>query len=237
MRYKSTVVEPSTPDLTGQPFERLVVIRFAGYVVYGNGSRHAYWTCQCVCGRTKDVLAGNLLSHNTRSCACLRQETMQHQRTTHGKTHTPEYRVWQHILSRCDNPADAAYDRYGGRGITVCEPWHDFATFYQDMGPRPSPRHRIGRRDTSGPYSPHNAYWAPATDYNRHTRTNRLLTLCGVTKCVAEWAAITGLSSATIVYRKNSHWSDERALTTPSWTVPVIVFPPEVFNEPHGSST
>lgn len=41
------------------------------------------------------------------------------------------------MIQRCENPNDKRYKDYGGRGITVCHQWHDFSSFYADMGSRP----------------------------------------------------------------------------------------------------
>lgn len=30
------------------------------------------------------------------------------------------YRTWYGMIDRCNNPSNAAYESYGGRGITVC---------------------------------------------------------------------------------------------------------------------
>lgn len=43
------------------------------------------------------------------------------------------YRIWRSMLERCYNPKHPNYLRYGGKGITVCERWHKFEYFVDDM--------------------------------------------------------------------------------------------------------
>jgi hypothetical protein len=216
MQYDSTVLTSSTPDLTDQSFERLVVIRFAGYRVYRNGSRIAHWTCQCLCGRIKDVAVPELYGRKTRSCGCLRAEVTRQRQTVHGQRKTAEYRVWTHMLGRCENPSDARYADYGGRGIVVCERWHAFVTFYADMGPKPTPAHTLDRYpDNNGNYEPGNTRWATRLEQAQNKRNNRLLTLGNITQCLAEWARVTSIDHKVILMRVNRGWSDEKALITP----------------------
>jgi hypothetical protein len=135
---------------------------------------------------------------------------------SHGLTKTPEFRSWQHLRARCYTPTDAKFASYGARGITVCDRWREsFENFLADMGPKPSPRHSIDRKDNDGPYSPDNCRWATNYEQSLNKRNNRRLTLHGETLTLSEWEQRTGISQDTIGARLRSGWSADRALTTP----------------------
>lgn len=57
---------------------------------------------------------------------------------------------------RCLDPRDAGFQNYGGRGITVCEEWLSFQTFYDWAITRWAPKLTIERVDNSLGYSPAN---------------------------------------------------------------------------------
>jgi len=78
------------------------------------------------------------------------------------------------MRQRCRNPRNIGYKRYGGRGISICEHWNDFATFLADMGPRPSPEHSIDRIDGDGNYEPSNCRWATPKKQRRNISTSKL---------------------------------------------------------------
>ena len=71
--------------------------------------------------------------------------------------------TWYGMMARCYNLNHYAYDRYGGRGVNVCDRWHSFADFVEDMHPRPDGL-TLERRDNSRGYSPDNCYWATWTE-------------------------------------------------------------------------
>lgn len=64
-------VQANMKDLAGQKFGRLTAIERTGE----KKGTSFVWRCRCDCGKETMVTSNSLLSGNTRSCGCLREET------------------------------------------------------------------------------------------------------------------------------------------------------------------
>jgi hypothetical protein len=145
-------------DLTNQRFGRLIVLRQNGR----SKGNSVLWLCQCDCGKQRTVASPDLRSNHTRSCGCLNIDQLKSNPigVRHGKYNSPEYLSWKSMLARCRNPNSPDYKRYGGRGITVCEQWHSFSKFLEDMGARPEGMTLDRYPDNDGNYELSNCRWA-----------------------------------------------------------------------------
>ncbi len=199
-------------DVTGRRFGLLTVLRPDPDVT----GRKTKWICQCDCGSVRSVYTYNLKNGHTTSCGCesLRKRTAA--RTTHNKSRTRLYRIWAKMKARCTYPGDRAYDKYGGRGITVCESWLSFEPFEEwSLKNGYSSELSLDRVDNNLGYSPDNCRWATPKQQANNTRKNRIIECNGISRTLAEWADITGVRPMTIAYRLNNGWDVEAALNTP----------------------
>lgn len=206
---------PSFIDLTGKVFNYLTVEKLLERKS-SNGSR--YWQCACACGKTTEVRGDGLKNNSVLSCGCIKKHP-QHNASTHGLTSTPEYRNWQALKARCNNPKAFGFHAYGGRGITVSPEWENsFENFLNDMGLRPSETHSIERVDGNKGYSKDNCVWATRLEQANNTRSNRPITYNGETLNLSQWARKVRIPVTTLLNRlDNRHMTVEQAFTFKAW--------------------
>lgn len=200
-------------DLTGQRFGRLVALE-----VVGKSNAHGVlWKCKCDCGNEKNVRSGYLLEGGTTSCGCYRHELNVSKmgnsakwKTTHGMTKTPLHRQWCSMRQRCRDPKSTMYHRYGGRGISVCDEWQDFAKFMEWAVSHGWEKGlAIDRINGDGNYCPENCRFVTQRENNRNKANLVYLTVDGVKKLLVDWADETGQPRARLYNRRKYGWSDK----------------------------
>ena len=190
------------------------MLEFSGSHRLNDGKSYRYWLCVCECGALVRLLASALRSDHTQSCGCLQKERASIANTRHGKTRTPEHRIWAKMRQRCHNPKSKDFKNYGGRGITICERWSLFENFLADMGERPAGL-MLERINNERGYSPENCKWATRIEQNSNTRQNRYWTFNGRTMTTSQWAQSMGIDDTIFHKRVYRGWGIERILTQP----------------------
>jgi phage tail protein X len=116
------------------------------------------------------------------------------------------------MRSRCEDPNDISYRYYGARGVRLCDRWQDFNNFLADMGPSYADGLSIERLDNDKDYAPDNCKWIPVADQAKNRSFNRMLTVDGETRCLAEQARLYGTSINTARYRAAHGYSDQEII-------------------------
>lgn len=206
---------PPKINLTGQRFGKLICKKDIGRM-----SGRVVWLCLCDCGKESKVVSSNLLRGHISSCGCSRNDNPAG--TTHGlsmnadKRKTRLYSVWIQMRQRCLNSKNKSYHRYGGRGISVCKEWDDYAAFH--LWAMANGYHNdltIERINNNGNYEPDNCKWATHKEQGQNSSRNRLITFCGNTRTLGQWADLIGMHHDALRERLDNGWSVEKALTTP----------------------
>ena len=193
--------------MVGEQFVKWTVIEATPYI--DRFGYKPYWVCRCECGTERKVLQRNLLAGKSRGCGHCGYIP-----SSVKNKYPREYRAWQDMRTRCNNPNFIGYAMYGGRGITIDKKWEKFESFLSDMGRCPK-GYWLDRCDNNRGYAPDNCRWTTPKEQARNTRRNVYLTLNGETHTVAEWSEKTGINQYTLHDRIKHGLSDEECLRKP----------------------
>lgn len=193
-------------NISGMKFGRLTAIECVGI----NKEKRAVWKCICDCGNVVNVAGKSLRTGNTKSCGCYSIEKSTERivklNTKHGGTHTKLYHIWSGMKDRCYYKKCINYNRYGGKGIKICEEWlNDFSKFRiwaENNGYNENLT--IDRIDSNGDYCPENCRWATPRQQANNRSTNVILNCKGESHTAAEWERIVGLPKNMILSRIKS---------------------------------
>lgn len=123
------------------------------------------------------------------------------------------YRAWVNMKTRCTNPKDKNFSRYGQRGINYDDKWKTFDGFIEDMYDTYRRGLTLDRIDNNKGYSKENCRWATMRTQSNNRRSNKLITINNVTKTLEQWVRVSNLKSSTVRQRLYVYkWSAEQAL-------------------------
>ena len=224
-------MNPPEKTFIGDRYNELVVIGPAEI-----RGRTRFYPCRCDCGCKVVIKGAALRSGATKSCGCRRVRVARERRQaakTHGLSNHPLYSVWKQMMGRCHDPLNPAYEHYGGRGISVCDEWHDVTTFVSDIGPRPKGL-TIERINNDGNYEPGNCRWATQREQLRNRRISAVKRTMsdGVLPRIRE--RLAGGETLTVVaesYGISRQALSRRLRTTPSVRAERGTFSPEEIAE------
>jgi hypothetical protein len=207
-------VTPRMKDITGQTINNLKVL---GYVGKNEKGTHTLWLCKCKCGNETIVEGGNLRGGHTKSCGCLAIQRIVDHNRKHGMRGSRIYDCWRSMKSRCSNPKDEGYFRYGGRGISYDPKWETFEGFYEDMKDGYNDELTLDRIEVNEGYSKSNCKWSTPTEQAHNRRNNKKVIYKGKEhKLVDLYKELEcDIPYGTVLDRLQSGWSAERALTEP----------------------
>jgi len=195
-------------DLTGITFNHLTVIS----LVPNKTNKHhdRYWLCECDCENKtrKEISEHHLIRGNTKSCGCIRKESLIER--WDGKTKKDIYPYYKEIYctydsmrKRCCNEKHDNYKRYGGRGIIICDEWlNDFMKFYNWAIENDYKEGlTIERIDYDGNYEPNNCKWATWEEQSYNKSNTLYIEVDSEMKTTKQWSDETGIPQYIIYQR------------------------------------
>lgn len=203
-----------TEDWAGKRYGHLVIERY----------ENKNFICKCDCGNTKSVKPSYLFNGKQTTCGL---QCPIHKEKNKGYTHTRLYRIWSGMKGRCGNPNNESYERYGGRGITVCKEWKEsfecFRSWALENGYQENLT--IDRIDGNKGYSPDNCRWATykeqrKNEANRYTYSEyvpygKVYEVDGASKTLKEWAKTVEITPQALAYRIKRGMTIEDAVSAP----------------------
>lgn len=176
----------------GEPKSHLLVWDWYPWLNSRNG-----WFCICSCGKVTFLSTRLLNSGRVRSCG----QCIPHRGSS------DKYCVWWNMMQRCFNPSHPQYHNYGGRGVTVYTPWHNFKVFDVEVQARPSGKTWERIENGKGNYWPGNCEWKDMKEQNRNRRNNVYIEFRGQKMVLTDFASLLGLKRGEVarLLKGNTH--------------------------------
>ncbi|WP_293875595.1 hypothetical protein [Sphingomonas sp. UBA978] len=123
------------------------------------------------------------------------------------------HRIWGGMVARCQRDSHTSFERYGGKGITVCENWKSFDVFLKwaaESGYRDDLT--LDRVDNAQGYQPSNCRWATRKEQSANRAT--VLKRSDGTPWF-QIAEMNGIDKHLYSGRVRHGWPPEKAATQP----------------------
>lgn len=192
--------------------------RYGKLVVLDVVKHNSYYDfiMDCDCGRKHRTTKNSVLRLKCTRCKICSSVDFHKRNGTWRGEFKKESTAWAGMIARCNNKKFIGYNRYGGRGISVCDRWSkSCSSFIEDMGLAPTKYHSLDRINNDGNYEPSNCRWATIKEQNNNKSSNILITCYGETNNIAQWSEKTGVSRSTIRLRHIAGKSPEDCLVKP----------------------
>lgn len=146
-------------------------------------------------------------------------------RVTHGhrtRTYTSNtWKSWNNMISRVLRPGSGkSYNYCGAKGIKICDRWHNFQNFLEDMGERPEGM-TLDRIDCRGNYEPENCRWATRKQQDLNMKDTIYVDLFGTKKPLMIWCDFFDIPYHAVQSRYKRGISYWDALRTPLCKTPL----------------
>ena len=153
-------IKDMTPKLIGETWRK--------YPTDTSKQKATYGLFECQYCKTKfETNMASVKRGDTKSCGCQRKGI----NVIHGLSHNIFYMKWKSILARCNNPQNASYINYGGRGIKVCNEWLSLQNFIIWCEETYIEGMTLDRIDNDKGYSPDNCRWVDRVTQTINRRT------------------------------------------------------------------
>lgn len=180
-------------DLTGMRWNGLVATRCI------KPGRRARWEFRCDCGGTYAGMAQSVKCGDVKGCRQCGRKRQFARLYTHGQSYTRLHKIWIGMRMRCHNPNASGYKHYGGRGISICQDWDDFAVFaaWADKNGY-AENLEIDRIDVDGDYGAANCRWVNRQTNCRNQRRSRSVIFDGQAINIGDLADASGVHINTL---------------------------------------
>lgn len=194
------------------------------FSIKGKVIDHRWALYKCECGNEKELRVNSVNTGSIKSCGCL-MVNFKKANITHGMTEDPLYALWSRVKSRCYDKNSAAYYKYGGRGVVMCDEWLNnplqFIEWAKNNGYKKGlqlDKDIIATNLGLEPllYSPERCQFVTPTENANCRRNSHFIEYNGKKQTMKQWSDELGVNRKSLSDRIMRYgWSVEDAFSTP----------------------